>query len=94
MLLPSPFLFILYSTFTFLPNFLLKYPLRSYAFLQNVKFPVTLFHGEFDEVIPFNSSVKLQAINPSLFHLVKLPEGHRGVIFSPIFQETVRGLLK
>ena len=78
----------------FLPDFLLKYPLRSYAFLQKVKFPVTLFHGEFDEVIPFNSSVKLQAINPSLFHLVKLPEGHRGVIFSPIFQETVRGLLK
>ncbi len=78
----------------FLPDFLLKYPLRSQAFLQQVKFPVTLFHGEFDEVIPFSSSEKLQAINPGLFKLVSLPEGHRGVIFSPIFQETVREMLK
>ncbi len=78
----------------FLPDFLLKYPLRSQAFLQKVKFPVTLFHGEFDEVIPFSCSEKLQAINPALFKLVSLPEGHRGVIFNPVFQETVRKLLK
>ncbi|MCF8246289.1 MAG: lysophospholipase [Saprospiraceae bacterium] len=78
----------------FLPDFLLKYPLRNYAFLQNVKFPVTLFHGEFDKVIPFSSSEKLQAINPNLFRLVKLSEGHRGVIFSPVFKETVRNLLE
>ncbi len=78
----------------FLPDFLLKYPLRNQAFLQKVQHPVTLFHGEFDEVIPFNSSEKLQAINPSLFRLVSLPEGHRGVIFSPIFQQTVSKILK
>lgn len=78
----------------FLPDFLLKYPLRNQVFLQKVQHPVTLFHGEYDEVIPFNSSEKLQAINPSQFRLVSLPEGHRGVIFSPIFQQTVSKLLK
>ena len=74
--------------------FLLKYPLMNQAFLQKVKFPVTLFHGSFDEVIPFENSEKLQGINPELFRLVSLPEGHRGVIFSPVFQEAVSKLLK
>lgn len=78
----------------FLPDFLLKYPLRNDAILQGVKFPVTLFHGSFDEVIPFQCSEKLCAINPGLFKLVKLDEGHRGVVFSPIFQNTVSQLLK
>lgn len=78
----------------FLPDFLLKYPLKNEEFLQGIKFPVTLFHGSFDEVIPFSCSEKLHAINPGLFKLVSLPEGHRGVIFSPIFQETVRKILK
>ena len=78
----------------FLPDFLLKYPLRNDAILRGVKFPVTLFHGSFDEVIPFQCSEKLLAINPGLFKLVKLEEGHRGVVFSSVFQNTVSGLLK
>ncbi len=78
----------------FLPDFLLKYPLRNEQHLQKVKFPVTLFHGTSDEVIPFSCSEKLQAINPSLFKLVKLDEGHRGVVFNQIFQQTVSQLLK
>lgn len=78
----------------FLPDFLLKYPLRSYDCLKNVQFPVTLLHGEYDEVIPFACSERLQALNPKLFKLVKIPDGHRGVVFSDIFRETVRKLLK
>lgn len=78
----------------FLPDFLLKYPLCSVDYLKNVSFPVTLLHGEFDEVIPFSCSERLQALNPKLFKLVKIPEGHRGVVFSSIFQNTVRDLLK
>lgn len=78
----------------FLPDFLLKYPLLNKDYLKKVKFPVTLFHGTLDEVIPFENSEKLKTINPNLFKLVILPEGHRGVIFSPIFQETVGKLLK
>jgi pimeloyl-ACP methyl ester carboxylesterase len=78
----------------FLPDFLLKYPLRNNEFLKKVSFPVTLFHGSFDEVIPFHCSEKLQAINPKLFSLVRLDEGHRGVVFNSVFQQTVSNLLK
>lgn len=78
----------------FLPDFLLKYPLCSMDCLKNVNFPVTLIHGEYDEVIPFSCSERLQALNPKSFKLVKIPEGHTGVVFSSIFQNTVRDLLK
>jgi pimeloyl-ACP methyl ester carboxylesterase len=76
-----------------LPDFLLKYPLRSADYLQRVKSSVTLFHGTFDEVIPFESSEKLQALNPERFHLVATDEGHRGIIFSPVFRHKVGELL-
>ncbi len=78
----------------FLPDFLLKYPLRNNEFLKKINFPVTLFHGSFDEVIPFQCSEKLQAINPKLFSLVRLDEGHRGVVFNSVFQQTVSKLLR
>jgi pimeloyl-ACP methyl ester carboxylesterase len=78
----------------FLPDFLLKYPLCSLDCLKNVDYPVTLLHGEYDEVIPFSCSERLQALNPKLFKLVKIPDGHRGVVFSDIFRETVRKLLR
>jgi hypothetical protein len=78
----------------FLPDFLLKYPLRSEEFLRNAAFPVTLVHGLHDEVIPFHCSEKLQALNPARFRLVPVEEGHRGVIFSGVFQRTMGELLR
>ena len=77
----------------FLPDFLLKYPLRSAEYLKLVQAPVTLFHGTRDDVIPFESSEKLQALHPDRFILISMNEGHRGVIFSPVFQQTVGKIL-
>jgi uncharacterized protein len=77
----------------FLPDFLLKYPLRSADYLRQVEVPVTMFHGTRDDVIPFESSEKLQALRPDRFKLVSMNEGHRGVIFSPVFREAVGQLL-
>jgi pimeloyl-ACP methyl ester carboxylesterase len=78
-----------------IPDFLLKYKLKSNEFLQNVNFPVTLFHGTRDEVIPYDSSEKLKALKPDLIELVTLRnEGHRGTIFNPTFKNTLRKLLR
>jgi pimeloyl-ACP methyl ester carboxylesterase len=77
----------------FVPDFVLKYPLKSEDYLRRVDVPVTMFHGTSDEVIPFESSEKLQALNPDLFHLISMHEGHRGVIFSPVFRQKVGELL-
>lgn len=42
-----------------LPTFLLKYPLLTHERVPKIKCPITLFHGDADEVIPFNSSERL-----------------------------------
>jgi len=78
----------------FVPDFLVKYPLSNQRFLQQARCPAILFHGEEDEVIPFEASVKLQAQNPQRVQLVPVQRtGHRGLIFSPTFTDHFRRLL-
>ena len=78
-----------------IPDFLVKYPLNSIENLKKVKCPVTLFHGTHDEVIPFDSSKQLAAINPKNIKLVTLArEGHRGAIFNDLFRRRFRELVR
>ena len=54
-----------------------------------------MFHGTEDEIIPFDSSEKLVAINPQRFELVTLRnEGHRGVIFDQVYRSRVSEVLQ
>jgi esterase/lipase len=79
----------------FIPNFLVKYPLNSAANLTKVNCPVTLFHGTNDEVIPYDSSKNLAALNPSNIKLVTLKnERHRGAIFNGIFRRKFKELVR
>ncbi len=78
-----------------IPDFLIKYPLKNEEFLKDVKCPVTLFHGTRDEIIPYDSSEQLAALQPDLISLVTVKNtGHRRVIFSPEFRNWVRKLLR
>lgn len=43
----------------FLPGFILRYPLKTYVHLQACAAPVTILHGDEDEIIPYNNSVRL-----------------------------------
>jgi alpha-beta hydrolase superfamily lysophospholipase len=78
----------------FLPDFLLRYPMQSEIYLRQVTAPVTLFHGNRDEIIPFDSSQKLQSINPGKIKLVAMDSGHRGVLFQEDFREGIQQLLR
>jgi alpha/beta superfamily hydrolase len=70
----------------FIPDFLVKYPLDNYQFLQLVDEQVTIFHGTEDELIPFDSSEKLHSIDVSRIHLIPLQNsGHRRAIFHSTF---------
>lgn len=65
----------------FVPNFLLKYHFHTDLNLSKVTCPVTMVHGEADEVIPFDSATQLQSMYPHI-GLINLPNvGHRRVIF-------------
>ena len=79
----------------FLPDFLLKYHLTNDAYLQKAGLPITIFHGEADDVIPVESSRKLKALKPNGIHLVTMNGvGHRGVIFDEAFRNGIRELLR
>ena len=79
----------------FLPSFLLKYPLRNIQHLEKISCPVNLFHGLQDRIIPFDSSEKLQAVNPSKITLHPLDDcGHRRTIFHHGFRRVMSKLLQ
>ncbi len=77
------------------PNFLIKYPLKSSKWIPKIKRPIALFHGTEDNVIPFDSSQKIKELNASLTTLFTLEgESHRGALFNPIFKKELRQLLQ
>ncbi|RZK96172.1 MAG: alpha/beta fold hydrolase, partial [Hymenobacter sp.] len=50
------------SVWPLLPDFLLRYPLPTNEFIQQVSAPIVLVHGNQDNLIPYNSSVRLKAL--------------------------------
>lgn len=78
----------------FLPDFLLRYPMKSEEYLSKVTSPITLFHGLHDRVIPFDSSEKLRALNPDKINLVSVESSHRGILFKYVFRKGLREFLQ
>lgn len=49
-------------TYPILPTFLLNYPLATFERIPKINVPITIFHGNEDQVIPFNSSERLSKL--------------------------------
>lgn len=80
--------------FPIIPTFILKYPLPSYQYLQQVKAPVTIFHGDQDEVIYYGSSLKLQKLLKKGDTLVTLKgQYHNDIEDNADYQATLKKLL-
>jgi alpha-beta hydrolase superfamily lysophospholipase len=78
-----------------LPNWLLRYPLPTNAFIKQVQAPIILFHGDHDELIPYNSSVQLKALAKSSSQLITIKGAeHNGLIDTPQYQEAIRRILQ
>lgn len=58
------------------PHFLLKYKLRNNKMIPLVKCPITIFHGTLDEVIYFESSIKLEKLIKVGDSVVPIVGGH------------------
>lgn len=67
--------------YPFLPSFLLKYTFPTYRYIKDTKAPITIFHGDQDEVIYYESStVKLKPYLKPDDTLITLPgQGHNGM---------------
>lgn len=83
------------SLYPYLPVFLLKYKFENNVFLPTVKCPITIFHGDQDEVIYYGSSEKLsKLLKPGDEFITLKGEGHNGMSDSPRYRRELRRVLK
>lgn len=62
--------------FPFIPSFLLRYKFRTDQMIEFVVCPITLIHGTLDEVIYFESSLKLEKLLKENDKLIAIKDGH------------------
>lgn len=80
--------------FPFLPGALLKYNFTTYRYISKVKAPVVLIHGTRDEIIPYKSSLRLQAVLKPSDTLISLEgAGHNDISLHPVYRTILDKLL-
>ena len=76
----------MHDMYPFVPDFLLKYKFETYNFIQKVKAPVMIFHGNADEIIYYGSSLKLKKYFKAADKLITIPGfGHKGMNKNAIY---------
>lgn len=71
-----------------------KYKFPTYAFLQEVKCPVTIFHGTGDWVVPYGAGVRLKQFLKPGDQFIKIPGGsHNNLAESATYQNSLDSLL-
>lgn len=77
-----------------IPTFILKYKFATNRYIADCKMPVVIFHGDRDEVIYYNSSVKLKALLKPGDSLITLKgQAHNGVTDNQDYQVAIRKIL-
>ena len=80
--------------FPIIPTFLLKYKLRTHQFIGECKMPIVIFHGNQDEVIYYNSSLKLKKLLKATDTLITLDgQGHNGITDNPEYKMEINRIL-
>lgn len=81
--------------FPIVPTFLLKYKFATNEYLKNCEMPITIFHGNKDNVIDYNSSVKLKDDFNDKVNLITLEgQGHNGMSDSKEYQRELKNILE
>lgn len=82
------------NTYPIIPTFILKYKFETNEYLKLSKMPVVLFHGDQDEVIHYNSSLKLQKEFKKQDTLITLHgQGHNGMTENPEYKLELQKIL-
>ena len=82
-------------TYPIIPTFLLKYKLETHNYIKDCKMPIVLFHGDQDEVIYYNSSIKLKKVMKDSGRLITLKgQGHNGITDNPEYISIIEKILK
>jgi uncharacterized protein len=82
-------------TFPIIPTFILKYKFETNKFITDCKMPVIIFHGNQDEVIYYNSSVKLKGLMKKSDSLITLNgQRHNGMTDNNEYRKSLQEILK
>lgn len=86
------------STLPFIPPFMIhavvKYPLRTDLWIQEVNCPIYIFHGTKDEIIPFDSSIRLASLAKTPCDLTIIPDGdHNHLNLTKEYQARIHQIL-
>ncbi len=81
-------------TYPIIPTFLLKYKFETCKYIKDCKMPIVVFHGNQDEVIYYNSSIKLKQMMKKTDTLITLNgQGHNGITDNPEYRQEIVKLL-
>ena len=64
----------------FVPKFLIKYKIPTFEFVGDFGGPVTIFHGEYDELIGVDNSRRLLKFLKSGDKIYELNAGHNDIL--------------
>lgn len=82
--------------FPYLPvKWLLKYQLLSHEYIQNVRCPISIFHGTDDSVVPYESGERLfKSLNIRQKRFVSIPDGgHNNLVEFDAYLEGIDQVL-
>ena len=80
--------------FWFIPTIILKYKFATNEYLKNCKMPITIFHGNEDNVIPYESALKLKEEFENEIDLIELPgQGHNGMTDNKDYKKELKRIL-
>ncbi len=83
------------KTYKIVPGFLLKYKLPTYKYIQQIKAPVVIFHGDNDNIIYYGSSVKLsKLLKPNDKFITLKNSGHNGMNDDPEYRKHISKILE
>jgi uncharacterized protein len=83
------------TRYSLVPTFLLKYRFETNVYLKNCSTPISIFHGDSDEVIYYESSVKLKKeLGDKLKFITLKNQRHNGILENQEFMKEINSLLK
>lgn len=71
-------------------NWMLHYKIPTFRYLQNVKAPVTIFHGTQDGLIPYSNAKRLQPFLKKEDEFITVKNGSHNDLYN--FKETIEKL--
>jgi uncharacterized protein len=78
-----------------IPTFILKYQFETYRYIRKCKMPIVIFHGNQDEVIYYESSLKLKKEFKKQDTLITLiGQGHNGITENEDYKLGIKTILE